>query len=609
MLPLKATLTCLGSNRDATSRPSDSILTFVNSRESGSSEILRTQSLLRQIRVSMEPNKEPLDTQSTPPIVIRQSWETVAQPIVVTEQSGETSSTENSRDKEIETEPIPMADDGSGVNGLARKTQPRIVALPTHNDQALFGNTLKEQVRDRTLSSSLSLTDRRRLLTLNGFTFNWIENHLEFLDMVAGCQRAIDRNLHPQRISQGSSGSYFIKDESGGIVGVFKPKDEEPYGQLNPKWIKWLHRTCCPCMFGRSFLMPNIGYISEAAASHLDAFLGLNMVPRTQVVHLSSSAFYFPWWEHYKVWKSRRKDPNHAYPLKLGSFQLYVEGFEDSTVVLAKLDSLRPLEPELRKAYQLEFEKMTVLDYAMRNTDRSMNNWLIHLSWIEDVGSDDTVVARHANVRSAAQSSLNLPPSGGEKVESYLARNGSDAELDMLKKRLPHLRPRVKIACIDNGLAFPFKHPHEVRSYPYSWANLPEARIPYSEELRTQLLPILSDTSRWEVLVDELRQIFKIDSDFNQSIFRRQMAILRGQLYNIVQSLRAKDSPIQLIHRPLLLIEEDEMDEKQLEGGRPDGAVSDRNNNPTAQNTAAKGRRAHRHRHTPVNPNPLCTCW
>ena len=25
-------------------------------------------------------------------------------------------------------------------------------------------------------------------------------------------------------------------------IGVFKPKDEEPYGRLNPKWTKFWHR-------------------------------------------------------------------------------------------------------------------------------------------------------------------------------------------------------------------------------------------------------------------------------------------------------------------------------------------------------------------------------
>ena len=66
-------------------------------------------------------------------------------------------------------------------------------------------------------------------------------------------------------------------------VGVFKPKDEEPYGQLNPKWTKWMHKLCCPCCFGRSCLVPNQGYLSEAGASVVDQKLLLNIVPKTKV--------------------------------------------------------------------------------------------------------------------------------------------------------------------------------------------------------------------------------------------------------------------------------------------------------------------------------------
>ena len=66
-------------------------------------------------------------------------------------------------------------------------------------------------------------------------------------------------------------------------IGVFKPKEEEPYGHLNPKWTKWVHKLCCPCCFGRSCLVPNQGYLSEAGASIVDEKLGLGVVPKTKV--------------------------------------------------------------------------------------------------------------------------------------------------------------------------------------------------------------------------------------------------------------------------------------------------------------------------------------
>lgn len=80
--------------------------------------------------------------------------------------------------------------------------------------------------------------------------------------------------------------SFFLKPVSSllqKIIGVFKPKSEEPYGHLNPKWTKYFHKVCCPCCFGRGCLIPNQGYLSEAAASLVDQKLGLGIVPKTKV--------------------------------------------------------------------------------------------------------------------------------------------------------------------------------------------------------------------------------------------------------------------------------------------------------------------------------------
>lgn len=75
----------------------------------------------------------------------------------------------------------------------------------------------------------------------------------EFEVIVEKVRRAIHLEVHPSMISQGSSGSYFARDPDGKIVGVFKPKDEEPYAAGNPKWNKWIHRNLFPCFFGRAW--------------------------------------------------------------------------------------------------------------------------------------------------------------------------------------------------------------------------------------------------------------------------------------------------------------------------------------------------------------------
>lgn len=75
----------------------------------------------------------------------------------------------------------------------------------------------------------------------------------EFEAIVDSVRDAIDQGMHPSMITQGSSGSYFARNTDGKIVGVFKPKDEEPYAAGNPKWNKWIHRNLFPCCFGRAW--------------------------------------------------------------------------------------------------------------------------------------------------------------------------------------------------------------------------------------------------------------------------------------------------------------------------------------------------------------------
>ena len=46
--------------------------------------------------------------------------------------------------------------------------------------------------------------------------------------IVRDVRLAIAADLHPKLNKSGSSGSYLAKDTNGDVVGVFKPKDEEP---------------------------------------------------------------------------------------------------------------------------------------------------------------------------------------------------------------------------------------------------------------------------------------------------------------------------------------------------------------------------------------------
>lgn len=48
-----------------------------------------------------------------------------------------------------------------------------------------------------------------------------------------------------------------------------------------------------PCCFGRSCLLDNQGYLSEAGASLIDDKLGLKVVPKTKVVWLAAPSLNY----------------------------------------------------------------------------------------------------------------------------------------------------------------------------------------------------------------------------------------------------------------------------------------------------------------------------
>lgn len=114
----------------------------------------------------------------------------------------------------------------------------------------------------------------------------------------------------------------------------------------------------------------------------------------------------------------------------------------------------------------------------------------------------------------------------------------------------------IRIAAIDNGLAFPFKHPDEWRTYPFHWAWLPQAKIPFSEEIKSLVLPLLSDmTFVQHELCDDIQNLFLRDRRSDRRLIEKQLSVMRGQIQNLVQAMKDGKSPFQLVQMPGVIME------------------------------------------------------
>lgn len=265
-------------------------------------------------------------------------------------------------------------------------------------------------------------------------------------------------------------------------------------------------------------MIPNLSYVSEAAAYVLDCQLRTNLVPYTDVVWLSSKSFHYPFWDRRKF--NRKKRP---LPAKPGSFQVFLKGFKDANVFLREhpwpdqywsgfrtneshrnkrrrwTDQCRPMgappigeeqdyysdeenreqavpTPEnfvwtetLKQSFREELEKLVILDYIMRNTDRGLDNWMIKVDWETNKVS---VVSDPPQMN--METSTEEPEPGpriadASRSSTPLSRASnpykSQKPMDASNRKPVGSEPAISIGAIDNSLSWPWKHPDAWRRY------------------------------------------------------------------------------------------------------------------------------------------------
>lgn len=271
-----------------------------------------------------------------------------------------------------------------------------------------------------------------------------------------------------------------------------------------------------------SSLIPNLSYVSEAAAYVLDCQLRTHLVPYTDVVYLSSKSFHYPFWDRRRYRKKKR-----ALPEKPGSFQVFLKGFKDANVFLREnpwpdqywagfrtsdtngaggrrggkrrgrwTENCRPTTsasldgadysddedgqdgradaapvPErfawnetLKQSFREELEKLVILDYIMRNTDRGLDNWMVKVDWeAGKVSIASEPVRMNTDLMDSEEPELAPRPVDSDQATSPAMRapNPYKAQKPM---NATYTKPRgadpvMSIGAIDNSLSWPWKHP------------------------------------------------------------------------------------------------------------------------------------------------------
>ena len=112
-------------------------------------------------------------------------------------------------------------------------------------------------------------------------------------------------------------------------------------------------------------------------------------------------------------------------------------------------------------------EKLVILDYIMRNTDRGLDNWMIR---IDEKTQQATIVAEAPKMDGLADGEDGDEPSdytrqSMSEIDPYGRREPMTA---MSRSNTPMQKgpaPSVTIGAIDNSLSWPWKHPDAWRRF------------------------------------------------------------------------------------------------------------------------------------------------
>lgn len=189
--------------------------------------------------------------------------------------------------------------------------------------------------------------------------------------VVLQARRGLASGFKPELVLDGSGGTYFLKDASKANVAVFKPADEEPYAENNPRgYLK--HFDSNESL--REGILPGEACLREVAAFLLDHG-GFSGVPMTTLAEATHPSAFNTNGKLLKLSEGGASVGAHTLnpdstatsclKKKVGSFQEFVK----SECTMDDLSPSKIADPH-------EIHKIAILDIRLMNADRNSANIL-----------------------------------------------------------------------------------------------------------------------------------------------------------------------------------------------------------------------------------------
>lgn len=265
-------------------------------------------------------------------------------------------------------------DDQRIINDVFKKNKDAVIHLLVRKSTKIWTKQVEKDFELSIVANESQIVDRkvqesqivdRKVIDRNVWIEPVIVNpkvklSLGIEDLVRSAFAGLEKGNLPILSSEGSGGAYFMQDESGlKYVGVFKPVDEEPMAENNPRGLpmsldgEGLKRGT---RVGEGALREVAAYVLDHPIGGRRSFLsdevGFSGVPPTVMVRCLKGCFGYC-------------DGYGEKGFKIGSLQMFVKNY----------GSCEDMGP---RAFPVEeVHKISVLDIRLANADRHAGNMLV----------------------------------------------------------------------------------------------------------------------------------------------------------------------------------------------------------------------------------------